>query len=194
MLAALIPFAYLMGSVPWGVLLVEKFAGLDIRAAGSGNIGATNVRRVAGSSLGAAALLLDMAKGWGPVALTGVLIPSSPLPMALTALAAFFGHLYPVFLGGRGGKGVATAAGCFLAISPFACLAALFLFALILYGARRVSVASMGAAVSLPLFVWLAGGAGISFGFSLLTAAAILVRHRENMRRLMAGTEPRAFG
>ena len=186
----LIVFAYLSGSVPWGLLLVRRFHGRDVRREGSGNIGATNVRRTAGTSLGLATLALDMAKGAVPTLLAGIFLAGSPGLVAVVALAAFLGHLYPLFLKGRGGKGVATAAGCFLAIAPYACLAAVALFAGIFLMARRVSFASLGAAISLPLLVWLTGGAKPHIALALAIALLIVLRHRENIRRLMAGTEP----
>jgi glycerol-3-phosphate acyltransferase PlsY len=187
--------AYLLGSVPFGLILTRKFASVDIRAEGSGNIGATNVRRVAGTALGALTLAGDFLKGAIPVyialVLTGDKGSCGEFYISVTAIAAFWGHLYPVFLQFEGGgKGVATAAGCFLVISPLSFLAAVMLFATVIILYRRVSAGSLAASALLPFAVWV-----FTYSVSYIFCAAIIslfifFRHRENIKRLLSGTEP----
>lgn len=186
--------AYLVGSIPWGVIVTRLFTPLDIRQQGSGNIGATNVRRLAGNRLGALTLAGDLLKGLVPTALAVWWAGTGTGAMAyigLVALCAFGGHLYPVYLGFRnGGKGVATAAGCFLVISPVAVGSALLVFILAVWFSRRVSVGSLAASLVLPPVV---GGITGSFPLALAAGAAavmIVARHRDNLRRLANGTEP----
>jgi glycerol-3-phosphate acyltransferase PlsY len=149
--------AYLLGSIPTGYLLVRLFRHQDIRQAGSGNIGATNVLRAGGKGLGAATFLLDMLKGcsavWLGALLGGLLLPHCPLRNveALAALVAVLGHIFPVWLRFRGGKGVATGFGVFLAATPLAALAAISVFFLVLAISRYVSLASILGAASFPL-------------------------------------------
>lgn len=188
--------AYLLGAVPFGLLLVRRFAGSDPRRCGSGNIGATNVRRVAGNRLGAAALAADLAKGCVPALAALALVEASPAwesaYAGLVGTAAFGGHLFPVYLKFRdGGKGVATAAGVFLALAPAATVIALLVFVLVLCLGDRVSPGSLAAALVLAPAVHLTGGPGPLTAWALLVAALILWRHRENIRRLAAGREPR---
>ncbi|PID73253.1 MAG: acyl-phosphate glycerol 3-phosphate acyltransferase [Desulfobacterales bacterium] len=194
-----LPAAYLVGAIPCGLLLARRFAGLDIRAAGSGNIGATNVRRLAGTRLGAAALVCDILKGWLPLWLVCRLLcrqdltPAVEWGLALTGLAAFFGHLYPVFLGFRGGKGVATAAGVVGYLVPEALGMALAGFLLTVLLTRRVSAGSLMAAILMPLTTWWRDPF-YSYALILMTgviALFIFLRHRDNIARLLAGTEPR---
>lgn len=187
--------AYLLGSIPFGVLLARRFAGVDIRIQGSGNIGATNVRRVAGSKLAAATLLGDVLKGAVPVfmalAFEGSGRISRDVYVSVVALAAFSGHLYPVYMKFKsGGKGVATAAGCFLAISPGSALVSVFVFTLMVGWSQRVSVGSLCAAAVLPIAVWIMTGSAVLAGCAAITAAGIVSRHRDNIRRLINGTEP----
>jgi len=198
--------AYLLGSVPIGYLLIRIFRHQDIRQAGSGNIGATNVLRSGGKGLGAATFLLDVLKGSAAVGLGallgGWLLPQCPIrdAEALAALAAVLGHIFPVWLHFRGGKGVATGFGVFLVASPLAALAAISLFALIFALSRYVSVASILAAASFPLFAWLlirmqAGANRPPFFIAVQIAVVLLIiaKHHQNIRRLFAGTESR-FG
>jgi glycerol-3-phosphate acyltransferase PlsY len=188
--------AYLLGSIPFGLLLVRARSGKDIRALGSGNIGATNVARTSGWSIGVATLLLDSAKGFFAVWLMGHFSANSIRFMMLAALAAIAGHIFPVWLRFSGGKGVATAAGAFLAISWPAVVAAVAVFFIVALFWRYVSLASVSAAASLPLLVYVlyaprhAPPVAVSAG-TLLVAALIIVKHKENIHRLMAGTEPR---
>lgn len=187
--------AYLLGSIPWGVVLTRGLAGVDIRRQGSGNIGATNVRRLAGNRLGALTLAGDVLKGLIPTALAMGWSGSGPAAesyVVLVALCAFAGHLYPVYFGMRGGgKGVATAAGAFLAVSPGAVGIALAVFLAMAGITRRVSVGSMaGAAALAPALGAISGSLPLALGAGVV-AILIFLRHGDNLRRLAAGTEPR---
>ena len=203
MLAAIlliISAAYLLGSIPIGYLLVRLFRRQDIRSVGSGNIGATNVLRYGGKSLGAITFLLDVLKGSGSVWL-GALIAAHLAPafpcrdaQALAALFAVLGHIFPVWLGFRGGKGVATSFGVFLVAAPYAALAAIAVFAVVLLITRYVSLASILGAFSFPLFaLFLVHGPRPLFFIAVQFAVALLiiVKHHQNIRRLIAGTESR---
>lgn len=193
---------YLLGSIPTGYLLVRVFLRKDIRAVGSGNIGATNVLRSGGKGLGAATFLLDMLKGctavWIGGLLGSVLIPDAQLRsmQALAALCAVLGHMFPIWLRLKGGKGVATGFGVFLVAAPWAALAAISVFAVVLYLSRFVSLASILGAASFPVFAYFfvsgpkpAVFVTVQFAVALL----IIVKHHQNIRRLVAGTESR-FG
>ena len=191
--------AYLLGSIPFGYLLVRLVRKEDIRAVGSGNIGATNVARSGAKGLGILTLLLDLAKGLAAVLLARHVAPGLPgFPSDLAvgaAAAAVVGHVFPVWLGFRGGKGVATALGVFLALTPWVALAAVGIFILVVAITRIVSLASIIAAAVLPVFAMLLLPdrtpvylAGVIF-ISLL----VIVKHRANIARLMHGTELR-FG
>lgn len=185
----IIAFAYLLGSVPFGVILAASFGGKDITKEGSGNIGATNVARVIGKKAGAVTLLLDCLKGVFPVIVAvGVNEGQSPL-VALAALAAFLGHLYPVFNSFRGGKGVATALGIFLVLNPFAALCATAIFVLFLYVWRYVSLGSMAAAFSMPALMGMFKEPPLLIAVSLLISAFVIYRHKDNIGRLTGGTE-----
>ena len=188
--------AFLAGSIPSGVLVTRAFSKEDIRQKGSGNIGATNVARVAGIRLGLFTLALDLAKGALPVFLAGRFCPvTASTAMTLAALAAVGGHLYPVYTRFRGGgKGVATAAGCFLIISPAACLTAVAVFLLVVCLFRRVSAGSLAAALSLPPAVWFFTSRFVFFAGALVVGLFVVARHRANIRRLVRGEEPPFFG
>ena len=187
--------AYLLGSIPFGLVLTRSFTDIDIRKAGSGNIGATNVRRLAGTPLGILTLLGDVAKGAVPVILVRSLPAPAALPqdvcLSLVALAAFGGHLYPIYTKMKnGGKGVATAAGSLAVISPLSVLVALAAFLLVAIAGNRVSAGSLAAAATLPPAIW---GTTHSIAFTacaLVLAVGIFFRHRANIRRLLDGTEP----
>jgi len=188
-------FAYLLGAIPWGLVLTRLFSSIDIRQAGSGNIGATNVRRVAGTTLGMLTLAGDILKGAVPVWLAVSLTDSNgfwaSFYISLVAFAAFMGHLYPIYMKFKnGGKGVATAAGCFAVISPPALGVVILVFILFVCGFNRVSAASLGAAAVLPVAVWKATGSGVFTGCAAATAVFIGFRHKENIKRLLSGTEP----
>ena len=192
-----IPFpAYLLGSIPFGFLIVKLREGRDIRTAGSGNIGAANVSRVVGLGAGVMTLLLDAAKGYLAVWIAERFSGENVTWMIAAALAAIVGHLFPVWLGFRGGRGVATGVGVFLLICWPAVLAALVVWAVVVLFWRYVSLGSIAAAAALPLLTYLlyaprhAPPLTVSMG-TLLAAAMIIVKHRPNIARLMAGTETR---
>jgi glycerol-3-phosphate acyltransferase PlsY len=191
---ALPPLAYLLGSIPWGLVLTRLFASDDIRRRGSGNIGAANVARVAGPALGLATLAGDFLKGWAPAALASYLnltLAGSELYASALVLLAVLGHLFPIYTRLKGGgKGVATAAGGFAAAAPLAVLIALALFVLILALTRRVSAGSLAAAAALPLAVLGTTGSSVFCAGAVMAAVLIFVRHAANIRRLWTGTEP----
>ena len=190
-----IPVAYLLGSIPFGYLLVRIFKKQDIRSFGSGNIGATNVARTGAKGLGIATLLLDLGKAYAAVSIARHLAPGDYDLAVAAAIAAILGHCFPVWLRFHGGKGVASALGVFLALTWPSALAILAVFLVIVLLTRYVSLASIIAAVSFPLF-------GFHFvslrtpmvitGF-LLIPLIIILKHHANIRRLLAGTESR-FG
>ena len=155
----LIGVAYLLGSIPFGYLIVKERVGLDVRSVGSGNVGATNVLRVSGKGPAVAVLLMDMAKGCFPV-LVGRLLGVSPGFLAVVAVAAVLGHVFPIFLGFRGGKGVATAVGAFLALAPIATATAIAVFIVLVVWKRYVSLASVVAVASFPLWAYIYGRTG----------------------------------
>jgi len=201
-LASLIVFAvaYLLGSIPVGYLMVRLFRHQDIRTAGSGNIGATNVLRAGGKSLGAATFLLDMLKGSGAVyigGIIGVLLAPNALVrnmQALAALSAVLGHVFPVWLRFKGGKGVATGFGVFLVAAPTSALAAITVFALVLLTTRYVSLASILGAASFPLFAFIlvhSERPPFFISVQFIVALLIIAKHHQNIRRLLAGTESR---
>ena len=187
--------AYLLGSIPWGLILARIFASTDIRRKGSGNIGATNVTREAGVIPGVLTLAGDVFKGALPVYLArwafGAVDGSGDAYLAAVALAAFLGHLFPVYLKFRdGGKGVATAAGCFAVLSLTAVSVALGLFAVMLLVSRRVSVGSLCAAAALPVSIWISTGSPVLTIAATIIALLIFGRHHANIKRLLAGDEP----
>lgn len=194
--------AYLLGSIPVGYLLVRIFRRQDIRTVGSGNIGATNVLRSGGKGLGAATFVLDAMKGSAAV-LLGAYVAAPLLPAwpqrdveALAALFAVLGHMFPIWLRFRGGKGVATGFGVFLVAAPYAALAAITVFAIVFAFSRYVSLASILGAASFPVFAWFTvSGPKPAFFLAVQVAVALLVivKHHPNIRRLLTGTENR-FG
>lgn len=183
--------AYLVGAIPTGVLLTRLTGAGDVRQAGSGNIGATNVYRVAGRRLGILTLVGDALKGLLPVLLALQVGDFPPTGVALTAATAFLGHCYPVYLGFKGGKGVATALGIFLVLSPLAVLGAVVVFAALLWKWRYVSLASICAAAATPLFVYLAERSVPLLLATVFISAMVIVRHRGNIERLLDGSENR---
>jgi acyl phosphate:glycerol-3-phosphate acyltransferase len=188
--------AYLLGSVPFGLLLGRLFGASDVRKTGSGNIGATNVARVAGPLAGILTLLLDAAKGAFAVVLAARLSDQSSTWMMIAGLSALVGHGFPIWLGFHGGKGVATAAGVFLVLCPPAFLGAAILFTLVVGYWRFVSLGSIAAAASMPLliyFLWAPHHAppyAVTFG-SLAAALLIVYKHDANIQRLVQGDEPK---
>ncbi|HXV81331.1 MAG TPA: glycerol-3-phosphate 1-O-acyltransferase PlsY [Candidatus Binatia bacterium] len=185
----LVLFSYLLGSVPTGYIL-GSLAGFDVRRAGSGNVGATNVARVVGKRHGVFTLAADVAKGFVPVVIA-LNLDLTPLATASVGIAAFLGHLYPVFLRFQGGKGVATALGVFLALAPWATLILAVIFFVALLTSRVVSLSSMVSAASAPIVFWLYFHSPVFTGTSLFIAVMIVLRHRSNIQRLRSGTEPR---
>lgn len=193
---ALVLAGYLLGSIPFGFLFSKLFGGKDVREHGSGNIGATNVSRVAGPLAGIMTLLLDAAKGATAVWLAGRFTGHSALWMVLAGLAALVGHAFPAWLGFKGGKGVATALGVFIVLSPLASIASFILFLLVFLFWRYVSLASITAAAAMPLlmyFLWAPPHAPplvVTFG-TLSASALVVFKHKGNLQRLTAGTEPK---
>lgn len=194
--------SYLLGSIPTGYLLVRTFRKQDIRTVGSGNIGATNVMRSGSKKLGALTFLLDVAKGAAAV-LLGAYVFAPMLPgvpqrnvEALAALCAVLGHMFPIWLGFKGGKGVATGFGVFLVAAPLAALLSIALFAVVFALTRYVSLGSILGAASFPVFAWFTvRGDKPAFFLAVQIAVALLiiVKHHPNIRRLLTGTEHR-FG
>lgn len=186
-LLIVIATAYLIGSIPTGLLL-GKMYGIDVRNEGSGNIGATNLYRTVGRKIGIITLIGDCLKGLLPV----VLVKASSLPPEFAAwvgLAAFCGHVFSVFLKFRGGKGVATALGVFLALSPVAIAIALALFVVLMFLWRYVSLGSISAAAIMPVTVYFLGENRVVTGVTAVIAAIVIIRHRENIKRLLSGCE-----
>ena len=189
---ALVTSAYLLGSVPFGLVTARLFGGPDPRNVGSGNIGATNVMRTSGKPAGILTLLADVGKGALPTLLALYLV-KDPAWVSVVGLSAFLGHLFPVFLKFRGGKGVATACGVFLVISPFTLFLTACVFLVMLVSTKYVSVSSISAAVSLPLFLALISGSGDYAALGTAVALLVVLKHRENIRRLREGTESSFF-
>jgi len=195
--------AYLVGSIPFGYLLVRLFRKEDIRQTGSGNIGATNVLRTGSRWLGILTLFLDIGKGFLAVEIAHHL-PSGQHSVVAGSIAAVFaviGHVFTIWLHGKGGKGVATALGVFLALATLPALSSLLVFILLTLATRYVSLASMLAAASFPFWVWIGehifginyGSGTIFIASTILVPAVILIKHRKNIERLLLGTEYR-FG
>jgi glycerol-3-phosphate acyltransferase PlsY len=184
--------AYLLGSCPFSYWIVRWTRGIDVRSVGSGNPGATNVLRAAGKGTAVGVLLLDVLKGALPVAAATALSPATSLA-AWTALAAVCGHVFSIFLRFRGGKGVATAAGALGALLPGSAAIAAAVFLVVVIATRYVSLGSILAALSFPVSeVWRSGSADLgSLAPVVLVSALIVVRHRENIRRLLSGQESR---
>jgi glycerol-3-phosphate acyltransferase PlsY len=191
MTAALgLAIAYLLGDIPFGYLLVKLSTGRDVRASGSGNIGATNVLRTTGRAAGIATLLLDIGKGYLAVWIEGRLTGASLPWMSAAALAVMIGHSYPVFLRFRGGKAVAAFIGAYLCLTPVPLLAVLVVFVVIVAWTRHISLGSIIGAGAFPFAVWLIEHPpAIVVVTAILSAGLIIYRHRENIARLRAGTE-----
>jgi acyl phosphate:glycerol-3-phosphate acyltransferase len=197
----LIPIAsYLLGSIPFGLLLAKLFGGGDVRKAGSGNIGATNVARVAGPAAGILTLIFDTAKGAAAVWFAGRVTNESATWMMIGGLAVLLGHCFPVWLKFKGGKGVATALGVFLALCPLAAVGAFLLFVICVAYWRYVSLGSVAAAAAMPLliyFLWAPQHALrhapplIIDAGTLAIALLVIYKHDGNLQRLVEGTEPR---
>jgi glycerol-3-phosphate acyltransferase PlsY len=194
--------SYLIGSIPAGYI-AGRIVGIDIRTVGSGNIGATNVTRVLGKRYGYPVFIVDFLKGFAAVGMS-IMIAKRAQPVFISselfgivgAVACVLGHSFPVWLGFKGGKGVAASAGALLGLMPFVALIAVAVWLIIFYLTRYVSVASMTAALAVPItilsmmFLGQTGGTALLY-FSICLAAVVIVRHRSNLSRLMRGTEPR---
>lgn len=184
--------AYLLGSIPTG-LLVGKYYGIDVRKEGSGNIGATNLYRTLGRRVGIITLIGDCLKGMLPV-FVGQWLGFSPEQVILIGVAAFCGHVFSLFLKFKGGKGVATALGVFLALAPSAVAGALAVFILMMWKWRYVSLASITAAAVLPCAVWYLNKNGFMTVATAVISLIVIMRHGGNIQRLLAGTENRFKG
>jgi acyl phosphate:glycerol-3-phosphate acyltransferase len=188
--------AYLLGSIPFGLLVVKALGGPDIRAIGSGNIGAANVARNAGKSAGILTLLLDAGKGYLAVWLAEYFTQGNIRWMMIAAVCAVVGHMFPAWLGFKGGKGVATGLGVFIPICWQAVAAGMVLWLAVVIFWRYSSLGSISAAVALPIFVYLLYAPGhappevVTLG-TVVIALLVLIKHRPNIARLVAGEEPR---
>lgn len=194
--------SYLLGSIPFGYL-AGRFAGIDIRQVGSGNMGATNVVRVLGKGYGYPVFVLDFLKGFAAVKISMLMACGQPSEWnspevlgILAAMSSVLGHLYPAWLKFKGGKGVATSAGALLALTPIATLIGIAIWVLVFWLTRYVSLASITAAVVLPVAIFMVSSqhrnrAKLLVYSSVCLAAIIIWRHRSNLSRLIRGTEPR---
>jgi glycerol-3-phosphate acyltransferase PlsY len=195
----ILAIAYLLGSIPFGYLLVRIFRKEDIRSTGSGNIGATNVARSGAKGLGILTLLLDLLKAFAAVKIAAHFAPGTPgfpSDLAVAAgIAAVLGHVFPVWLRFKGGKGVASALGVFLALAPLAALCALGVFIVVFAITRYVSLASILAAAMMPLFcmLWMPDRTPLFVGGIIFLALLVIAKHHANIARLMEGKESR-FG
>jgi glycerol-3-phosphate acyltransferase PlsY len=201
-LAAVLIGSYLLGSIPFGYL-AGRLGGIDIRTVGSGNVGATNVVRALGKRYGYPVFALDVLKGFGAVKISMLIAPGRPPEWnspevfgILAAIASVFGHLYPPWLKFEGGKGVATSAGALLALAPVATLMGVAVWIIVFWLTRYVSLASIIAAVALPIVILVVSSQDRNNGKPLVyssacVAAVIIWRHRSNLSRLIRGTEPR---
>jgi acyl phosphate:glycerol-3-phosphate acyltransferase len=196
-LLAIAALSYLLGSIPFGYLLVRIFRGEDVRRSGSGNIGATNVARKS-RGLGVLTLLLDAAKGFLAVQVAALICrfpehdPRLYRAMALSALLAIVGHMFPVWLGFRGGKGVATALGAFLRFSAASVLIAIIIFFVVVLVSRRISLGSIVTAALFPVVAsFFLPRDVLTLGLISAAAVLIIIRHHQNIRRLLSGQEPR---
>lgn len=182
--------AYLLGGIPFGYLLVKLKTGEDVRAKGSGNIGATNVLRTTGRAIAVVTLLLDIAKGFFAVWFAAWLTNDSPEWMSAAALAVMAGHAYPVFLKFQGGKAVASFIGAFLYLTPIPLAACLVVFVIVVSATRYISLGSIVAAGSLPFAVWMIlHPPGAVLLASVVAAVFIIYRHKANIGRIRAGNE-----
>lgn len=182
---------YLVGAIPFG-LVIGKMAGIDVRKEGSCNIGATNVNRVLGKKLGVLTLLCDCSKGFLPMWLAGFFLPESAsreFVIVLTGVMAVVGHMFPVYLRLRGGKGVATGLGVFLFLSPLTIAISLAVFLASVMISGFVSVGSLVASALAPLWLYLLGASKLAVGSAVVIAVLIWVKHHENIQRLLHGQE-----
>ena len=180
--------AYLIGSIPSGLIAVKLLGGIDPRKAGSGNIGATNVNRTSGKAAGILTLLGDVVKGAVPVYVVLTLTPDA-LIAAITALLAFIGHLFPIYLKFKGGKGVATALGIMLVISPIAIALSILIFAVLVLITRYVSIGSIGAAIAMPITLSLIHAESYYILLTVVIAVLIILKHHANILRILRNEE-----
>jgi len=187
-----VAMGYFLGSIPFGYLLVRAFRGADVRTTGSGNIGATNVARMS-PALGVVTLLLDAMKGFGAVWAASVLFPGQPMIPFVAGFAAVAGHIFPLWLRFKGGKGVATGLGSFLMLTPKGIVLALVVFLLVLAVFRLVALGSIVASASLPVSAFLLREGQRPTGIAMLSASALLiiVKHHQNIARILRHTEPK---
>lgn len=183
----LVIFGYFVGSIPVGVIL-GMMKGIDPRKTGSGNIGATNVMRAGGKALGILTLIGDAAKGFIPVAIAGW-ADGDVLTVAIVGLAAFLGHVFPVFLRFKGGKGVATALGVYIAVRPLVILGAFIVFLIAFLIWRYVSLASIVGAIVVPVGLYLVKAPREFIAMAALIGIIVIMRHKENISRILKGTE-----
>ena len=186
-------YSYLLGSIPFGYILIRTFRGQDVRQTGSGNIGATNVSRTS-PKLGALTLVFDVLKGLTAVAITRMLFPTHNTLQGAAALFAVVGHMFPVCLRFRGGKGVATGLGSFVILTPTTILVMIAIFVVIFLAFRYVSLASILTVALFPLLAWILEPYRVTSRMLIFIAAAsllIIVKHHENIRRLLNHTESR---
>ncbi len=186
--------SYLIGSIPSGLLLA-KIKGIDIRQSGSGNIGATNVTRQLGKALGILTLIADVAKALVPMLVVRWLLRDTGdhveqhFIVAMCGFAAFIGHIYPIYLKFKGGKGVATGLGIFLYLEPVSVLIALVVFVGVVYFSGYVSLGSLSAAALMPAAIWLVNGAPVNIALALSIAFFIWLKHLDNIERLLRNEE-----
>jgi acyl phosphate:glycerol-3-phosphate acyltransferase len=186
-------YSYFLGSIPFGYILVRAFRGQDVRQTGSGNIGATNVSRTS-LGLGALTLILDALKGLAAVAITRMISPGNNRLLGAAALSAIVGHVFPIWLRFRGGKGVATGLGSFVILAPKTILVMVAVFFVIFLAFRYVSLASVLTVALFPLAAWildLRGDNPTMLAFLTAASLLIIIQHHENIRRLLAHTESR---
>jgi glycerol-3-phosphate acyltransferase PlsY len=182
--------AYLLGAIPFGYLLVKWKTGGDVRAKGSGNIGATNVMRTTGRAVGIATLLLDIAKGYLAVWIAGRLTHGDELVMSAAAVTVMAGHAYPIFLRFQGGKAVASFVGAFLCLTPWAIAVETIVFVGVVVWTRHISLGSIIGAATFPLAVWMIVKPPLPVLFAALIAATFVIyKHRDNIARVRSGTE-----
>jgi glycerol-3-phosphate acyltransferase PlsY len=182
--------AYLVGSVPFALLLARRWGAADLRLVGSGNVGAANVLRASGVRAGVLVAVLDIAKGAASVALASHLSNVAAAP-AVAGVSAIVGHIYPVWLRFRGGKGVATACGVFSVLTPIAVPPSLLMFLFTVWGTKYISLGSIVASVALPSIAYVTGASSVTIGAACAAAGLIIFRHRGNVMRLLGGTERR---
>ncbi len=181
---------YLLGSIPFAYLLARRHRGIDLRVAGSGNVGAANLLRTTTKKIGVSAMALDVCKGIASVLLARQIDPGATGP-AVAGIAAVLGHIYPVWLGFRGGKGVATTCGVFSILAPQATAIATVVFLVLVWWTRYISLGSVAGTVILAPLAYVMGGSDVTVIAAIIVAAIVVHRHRSNLRRVFAGVERR---